>query len=352
MRLRSRVRLHVLTGFLGSGKSTLLRAYLHAKDHGIRTAVLINEFGAVAIDNALVRSVSPYAQTLTGGCACCTVDRALIEALIAILTQIESGETPKVTDIVLETSGMADPSRIIGTIADEINLAEYLEIANCVTCVEAGTDAAQPKRYPEIGNQIACASRLVLTKTDLTTAAAALATARLLNEMNPLAEIRYATDFRVGSADLFAPSKGPNHSPPLPRTHGSRLKAFQIDLDTRMGWTAFSVWLTALMHRHGDKILRFKGVVPLERTGRALVLQSVRHRVSEPEHLDLASADDGIGFGLVFICDGDFEMRVRLSMQKFQDLVDRMAQPLVLQPVLRSLAQRAHADSPRGHRAH
>jgi len=84
-----------------------------------------------------------------------------------------------------------------------------------------------------------------------------------------------------------------------------------------------SAHTTALMRRHGDRILRFKGVIPLAQADHALVLQSVRHRVSAPEHLELAPGSDGSGFGLVFICDGDYETRIRTSLEKFGALAQR-----------------------------
>lgn len=323
MRLRERTRLHVLTGFLGSGKSTLLRGFLHSDEARDHTAVLINEFGAVAIDHALVRSVSPHAQSLAGGCACCSVDQALVGALLSILTQIESGSAPDITDIVLETSGMADPSRIIGTIASNITLAEYLQIASCVTCVEVATPSELLDRYPEMRSQIACASRLVLTKGDLYPEDAAAETVRLLASMNPIAEVCMATEFADASRCLFSPAHVAVQSPSAwPGSH-SQLHSFQASLDSTLGWPAFSVWLTALMRRHGDRILRFKGVIPLPQAGCALVLQSVRHRVSEPEHLELATGSDRSGFGLVFICDGDCEASIRVSLEKFSALAEQ-----------------------------
>ena len=323
MRLRERIRLHVLTGFLGSGKSTLLRSYLRNEEMRRRTTVLINEFGAVAIDHALVRSVSPHAQSLAGGCACCSVDRALVDALLSILTDIESGRTPGITDIVLETSGMADPSRIIGTISSDITLAEYLHIASCVTCVEVGTPSSLMDRYPEMRSQIACASRLVLTKPDLYPPGAAAETVGLLASMNPIADVRMATEFAGAAHHLFSAAHGVPQATSTRAGPHSQLHTFQTSLDSTLGWPAFSVWLTALMRRHGDRILRFKGVIPLPLAGHALVLQSVRHRVSVPEHLELAADADGSGFGLVFICDGDCEAPIRVSLDRFRALAER-----------------------------
>lgn len=324
MRLRTRVRLHILTGFLGSGKSTLLRRYLFAGPDRSNVAILINEFGSVAIDHTLVRAVSPHAQALAGGCACCTVDQALTRALIDILTQVESGNVPNITDIVLETSGMADPSRIIGTIAGDMNLAEYVEIANCITVVEVGTDAALIERFPEIRNQIVCASRLVLTKVDMHSASEAAKTTSLLAEINPFAVILATSNENEGNEDFFAQSTGPRATAPLPSTHQLRLRTFEVDLGPNVGWPAFSVWLTALIAQHGHSILRFKGVIPLASPDHALVLQSVRHRVSEPEHLELAPGDRQKSFGLVFICDGAYEAPVHESLMKFRKICERL----------------------------
>jgi G3E family GTPase len=317
MRLSKRVRLHILTGFLGSGKSTLLRRFLHESAKAPTVVVLINEFGAVAIDHTLVRAFSNHAQSLAGGCACCDGDLALREALLAILTQIENAELAGVEDIVLETSGVADPSRILGTIAGEMHLAEYLELANCVTVVEAGTDAALISRFAEMHNQIASASRIVLSKSDQHTAAAVEATATLVRSLNPLADI-VLSDEHMDLAMLFAPAHGPREIPALPRDHQASFNTFHVDIDETLSWPAFSVWLTALLHCHGDRILRFKGVIPLPgSTAHALVLQGVRHQVYEPEHLDVAPSRGPTSYGLIFICAGDLEQSIRHAMARF-----------------------------------
>ena len=323
MRLHERVRLHILTGFLGSGKSTLLRRHLHDNRDASKVVVLINEFGAVAIDHTLVRAVSKHAGALAGGCACCTGDKALRTTLIEVLTQMERGELPGVRDIVLETSGIADPSRIIGTIAGEMHLAEYIQVANCVTTVEVGTDTAFVQRFPELQNQIGCASRIVLTKGDLQPKSAMASTVALLQAMNPLAEIVLSDQLGASGHGLFGPSAGPRQASPIETSHHSRFSTFQIEIDAGLEWPSFSVWLTALMHLYGDVILRFKGVVPLRSPKQALVLQSVRHRVSEPEHLDFAAEAAQTAYGLVFICAGDYEAPIRASLTKFRALSQR-----------------------------
>ncbi|HEY0877020.1 MAG TPA: GTP-binding protein [Zeimonas sp.] len=319
MRLRPRVRLHVLTGFLGSGKSTLLRRYLHGSADASKVAVLINEYGKVAIDHVLVSAVSPHSQAIAGGCACCSVDDALRRALVEILAAGERDPDSAVTDIVLETSGMADPSRIIGTILGDLNLAEYLEVANCITTVEAGSDTGVLERFPEARNQIACANRIVLTKADLCPAEETARTAAHLKRMNPLAGVALSNEFDLASS-VAQPQTGIGTAAiPAPVSHSPTLETFHVAIDRNMTWPRFSVWLTAVMHRHGDRILRFKGVIPLGRPDRALVLQSVRHRVSAPEHLELKAEHEN-PFGLVFICEGSHESRVRRSLAAFSSV--------------------------------
>jgi G3E family GTPase len=270
----------------------------------------------VAIDHILVSAVSPHSQAIAGGCACCSVDDALRRALIEILAAGERDPESAVTDIVLETSGMADPSRIIGTILGDLNLAEYLEVANCITTVEAGSDVDVLERFPEARNQIACANRIVLTKADLCSVRETARTAERLKGMNPLAVVSSSSEFDLAASVDQPRSAFPSDRIPAPVSHSPALETFHVEIDAGMTWPKFSVWLTAVMHRHGSSILRFKGVIPLGRSDRALVLQSVRHRVSAPEHLERMQEQKD-PFGLVFICEGRYERRIRESLSTF-----------------------------------
>ena len=338
MRLTNRVRLHILTGFLGSGKSTLLRRYLHSSAEPRRVAILINEFGSVAVDHTLVRAYSTHAQALASGCACCDGDAALRACLLDTLRQITSGEIEGVNDIVLETSGVSDPSRILGTIASEMHLAEYIHVANCVTVVEAGTDLASVDRFPELHNQIASASRVIVSKADLHCVEATQETVTLVRNLNPLAEVQ-VVDPGSNLDGLFAPAATPRNVPSLPREHNSRFHTFQVTLTADLSWPEFSVWLTALLHCHGERILRFKGVIALPGTeAQALVLQGVRHRVHEPEHLDLHPAGGSAHFGLVFICAEPMEALVRDGLQRFSGMVAQMRVPRIAAPEAAAIA--------------
>jgi G3E family GTPase len=331
LRLASRVRLHILTGFLGSGKSTLLRRYLHECTEPRKVAVLINEFGSVAIDHTLVRAYANHSQALAGGCACCDGDAALQTSLLETLRQMAGGDLEGVRDIVLETSGVSDPSRILGTIAAEMHLAEYIDVVNCVTVVESGTDEEFIGRFPELHNQLACASRIVVSKADLRSAETTHTTVALVRKLNPLAEVVVA-DVRASLDNLFAPAATRKDIPALSREHNNKFHTFQVSLASHISWPEFSVWLTAMLHCHGERILRFKGVIPLPSTRtQALVLQGVRHRVYEPEHLDLDPERAPVHFGLVFICTEPMEDAILASLQSFASSTILTAEGLAAQ---------------------
>src|SRR6476661_11019907 len=108
----ARTPIHVLTGFLGSGKTTLLRRLLG--DPALAdTAVVINEFGEVGLDQLLVREVAEDVILLSSGCLCCTVRDDLISTRADLHRMMRSGEVPSFTRAVVETTGLADPAPIM-----------------------------------------------------------------------------------------------------------------------------------------------------------------------------------------------------------------------------------------------
>src|SRR3981081_370125 len=104
----ARIPVTVVTGFLGAGKTTLVRHFLTTPE-GRGTAVIINEYGAVGIDDALVRGTADEVTLLGNGCLCCTTRSDLELTLRRLVTERERGEVPAFGRIVIETSGLADP---------------------------------------------------------------------------------------------------------------------------------------------------------------------------------------------------------------------------------------------------
>src|SRR6202140_1884914 len=129
-----RVPVTVLTGFLGAGKTTLLKRFLGTPE-GSGTAVVVNEFGATGIDDALIRSSADETVLLGNGCLCCITRSDLQQALRRMVVERERCELPDFKRIVIETSGLADPSRILQTFATDRALGDVFHIEVVVTGV-------------------------------------------------------------------------------------------------------------------------------------------------------------------------------------------------------------------------
>jgi len=163
---KAAVPLTILTGFLGAGKTTLLNRLLSG-DHGLRMAVLVNDFGAVNVDAELVVGVEDDMMSLANGCVCCQIRDDLMEAVDRVL----AADTPP-EFIVLEASGVADPASIFSTFNDPQH-RDRIRL-DSVTCV---VDAEQIFEHldeaPELlmlkTRQIGCADLVILNKVGLVT---------------------------------------------------------------------------------------------------------------------------------------------------------------------------------------
>jgi G3E family GTPase len=152
----------VLTGFLGAGKTTLLNRILNG-DHGLRVAVLVNDFGSINIDADLVVGVESGGDviSLANGCVCCNIRDDLLSAVTQI---IERPERPKY--IVLEASGVAEPSGIAVTFMDA-RLQNRIRLDSIMCVMDASQIFAVPEMMELKLRQIAFADMLILNKTDL-----------------------------------------------------------------------------------------------------------------------------------------------------------------------------------------
>src|SRR5271155_4105674 len=128
----------VLTGFLGAGKTTLLNRILNG-DHGLRVAVLVNDFGAINIDAELVIGVKNDVISLTNGCVCCSIRDDLVAT---VLETIDRPEAPEY--ILLEASGVADPSGITMTFSDS-GLRDRIRLDSVTCVIDADQVFAHPK---------------------------------------------------------------------------------------------------------------------------------------------------------------------------------------------------------------
>lgn len=161
MNRRQSIPVTIVSGFLGAGKTTLLNRILNS-DHGLRMAVMVNDFGAINIDSQLIVSQTQTTVSLTNGCICCTVESDLIEQLSRLLSSRES----RPEYIVIEASGVSNPQKIANTLRYP-QFRDALTIDSIVTVVDAAQfDGLKGEMAQLAMDQLDAADIIVLNKID------------------------------------------------------------------------------------------------------------------------------------------------------------------------------------------
>lgn len=292
----------VLTGFLGSGKTTLLNRAL--KDPALGDcAVLVNEFGAVGLDHHLLEVIDGNTVLLASGCVCCTIRDDLKSAVLELQDKRTRGAVPAYSRLVIETTGLADPTPILATFMSDQALRYHYRPSLVVTTVDAVLGLATLDAHQESVKQAALADRLVLTKTDLTSAATLDALRERLAAVNQAAQVVTSFDDTLNVAELlradvytlghretevahwFSAAPHHHHGSDNRNRHNSDIHTFCMVVEDALDWTAFGVWLTMLLHCHGDKLLRVKGLLNVQGVATPVVINGVQHLVHPPVHL-------------------------------------------------------------------
>ncbi|MEL6814839.1 MAG: GTP-binding protein [Cyanobacteria bacterium J06598_3] len=151
----------IITGFLGSGKTTLLNHIL-TNQEGLKTAVLVNEFGEVGIDNDLLVTTGDDTMVeLSNGCICCTINNDLLEAVYKVLERAD-----KIDYLVVETTGLADPLPVALTFLGT-ELRDLTRLDSIVTVVDAENYSLDLFNSQAAYNQIAYGDIILLNKMDV-----------------------------------------------------------------------------------------------------------------------------------------------------------------------------------------
>jgi G3E family GTPase len=192
----ARIPVTVITGFLGAGKTTLIRRFLRSAE-GQGTAVIVNEFGAVGIDDRLLRDSAEQTVLLGNGCLCCVTRTDLQLTLRRLLFERERGIVPGFGRVVIETSGLADPAPILQTFSTDRALGGEFHLDVLLTVVDAVNGENNLEAAAEARKQVILADRLLISKTDLASASGADRLKRRLQALNPRAAIDLAIDGEV-----------------------------------------------------------------------------------------------------------------------------------------------------------
>ncbi|MFZ0197263.1 MAG: GTP-binding protein [Pseudolabrys sp.] len=299
----------VITGFLGAGKTTLLRRFL-ATPEGQGTAVVVNEFGATGIDDALVRSSADETVLLGNGCLCCITRTDLQQALRRMLVERERGELPDFRRIVIETSGLADPSPILQTFATDRALGSAFHVEAVVTVVDAETGGDTLGWSTEARKQTILADRLVITKTDIAGEGASAALSGQLRALNPRAEIHEAINGEIDPGLLTEPARDQRNAFVAETTHSDGIGSFVLTHDKPMPWAVFARSMDALMQLRGPDLLRVKGFLDVEGCKGPVVVQFVQHLAHPPVELE-SWPDEDRKSRVVFITRNIAERQVR-----------------------------------------
>ena len=303
----------VLTGFLGAGKTTLLNSLL--KDPVLAdTAVIINEFGDVAIDHLLVEQSSDGVIQLSDGCLCCTVRGELVDTLADLVDRLQTGRIKRLKRVVIETTGLADPAPVLQAIMGHPALVQAFRLDGVITAVDAFNGDTTLDAYVEAVKQVAVADRIVITKADLVSDADVLVALRArLRSINPGAQMRDAGDGKTRHAALFEcglydpatktadvrrwlgeeaahehDEHGDHHHDEHDHEHrhDSRVTAISLTNDGPLPFGAIETFLDLLLSTHGEKLLRLKGIVELvEDPSRPLVVHGVQRIFHPPARL-------------------------------------------------------------------
>jgi G3E family GTPase len=288
----ARIPVTVVTGFLGAGKTTLVRHFLQTPEgHG--TAVVVNEFGAVGIDDALIRASTDEVTLLGNGCLCCTTRSDLQIALRRLVSEREQGTLPRFGRVLIETSGLADPGPILQTFATDRALGGEFFVEVVVAVVDAGCGLATLDWSAEARKQVLLADRLVISKTDL---CAPETVAQLISRLSGL-NGHAAIDTAIGGA--LEPRRLIEAEPDGTRVHAGfigetghsdGIASFVLSEAEPLAWQPFERAMETLIALRGNDLLRVKGFLAVAGCSGPVLVQIVQHLAHPP--LELASWPD------------------------------------------------------------
>ncbi len=311
----------VLSGFLGAGKTTLLR-HLLKEEHGLKIAVIENEFSDAGVDTQLLGDEPVQVMTLSNGCVCCTIHTDLTKALFLLLERLDSGEIA-FDRLVIECTGLADPAPVAQTFFIDEELRERYILDGIITLVDAAhadTHLQQTIAQAQIG----FADRLLVSKTDLVDEATFNALSERLTRINRRAPIRVVEHGKIDLAELLdvrgfnlnADVGGMVLRPVAPAAHSiDRITSLVLRSDKALDIDRLSEFMNELLEDHGKQLLRYKGVLNIAGEDRKLVFQGVLKLYGFDFDVEWAEGEKRESV-IVFIADDLPEEKIREGFAK------------------------------------
>lgn len=303
----------LLTGFLGSGKTTVLNHIVRTLP---RTAILMNEFGEVALDHQLLQKMEGPMALLSGGCVCCTISGSLPPTLKNLWMAHQKGDILPFERVIIETTGVADPVPVLANLLLDNWIRARFRLDGVVTTVDALFAMGQLDAHAEAVKQVAVADTLLLTKTDLVPPERTTALRERLAALNPAAAIVPVTHGEVEPAAIrnlglwndetksleverwlkaqrYRPAvAAPLGARPTAAVHDARIAAFSVVLDAPLDRWGLQSALSMLTAFRAENLLRFKAIVNLTGEAKPVVLHGVQHMLYPEVPLDAWPDDD------------------------------------------------------------
>ena len=297
----------VITGFLGSGKTTLLSALLK-KEEMKNVAVIINEFGEVGLDHALVEHSDENIVELQNGCICCTIQGDLQKTMLDLIDKMTRGDISYFDKVIIETTGLADPVPIIHTLISSMDLQRIYTLDGVITVVDATNGEKTLDLQPEAVKQAALAERIIISKIDLIEKDKELSLETRLRAINPsikiikssFGDVSISDLIDLGAYDPFSKSRDVkewlaaesmdthhdhdhDHHHVNVNRHDENIEAFSMTSDKPVNMMAFGLFKDLLMAQMGPDLLRLKGIINIEGKDRPAVIHGVQH-IFHPVH--------------------------------------------------------------------
>ncbi len=288
----SRIPVTILTGFLGAGKTTLLNRILTER-HGLRIAVIENEFGELGVDHELVINTEEELFEMNNGCICCTVRGDLVRILGNLMKRRNRFDR-----ILIETTGLADPGPVVQTFLADDEIQAKLMVDAVITVVDAAHILLHLDDSDEAKEQIAFADVILLNKCDLVSAPALNALEKRLRGVNAMAKIHRTVNaqievpkvLEVGGFNLdhamevdphFLEEEAEHHH----HHHDEEITSVGLERSGQCNAQKLNGWLSELLRTKGQDIFRMKGVFAVKGNPERVILQGV--------HMTLNAASGG-----------------------------------------------------------